>query len=120
VRDRNKIERAKTLRRALTPPEVALWSQLKSRRLDGLHFRTQHPVGPYILDFYCDAVRLAVEVDGVGHSMGDRPDYDARRDAWLLKHGIRTLRLRAADIRGDLLPIVDTIRAAVAAPSVTP
>ncbi|WP_240606559.1 DUF559 domain-containing protein [Phenylobacterium kunshanense] len=77
-------------------PEVLLWRVLKGRKMEGLHFRKQHPVGPYVLDFYCDARKLAVEVDGGSHGFGDRPDRDDRRDAWLAERGIRTWRLPAS------------------------
>jgi very-short-patch-repair endonuclease len=76
-------------------PEVLLWRVPKGRKMEGLHFRKQHPVGPYVLDFYCDARKLAVEVDGGSHGFGDRPDRDDRRDAWLAERGVRTLRVRS-------------------------
>jgi very-short-patch-repair endonuclease len=95
--------------------------RLKGRQLDGYQFRRQHPIGPYILDFYCPAVRLAVEVDGYSHEVGDAPAYDARRDAWLLKRGIETLRIgtELAKRPGDAaLTVLDAVRRR--APSVTP
>ncbi len=52
---------AQRFRQELTLPEGLLWRQLKGRKIGGLQFRRQHPVGPYILDFYCEALRLAVE-----------------------------------------------------------
>ncbi len=104
-------DRAKTLRRALSLPEVLLWRALKGRKLRGLQFRKQHPVGPYVLDFYCEAQRLAVEVDGGSHGFGDRPANDARRDAWLLDQEIRTLRLSASLVLRDLDDAVRTIEA---------
>jgi very-short-patch-repair endonuclease len=64
---------AKSLRRKLSLPEGLLWRAIKGRKLDGLHFRKQHPIGPYVLDFYCDEARLAIEVDGQSHSFGDLP-----------------------------------------------
>jgi very-short-patch-repair endonuclease len=67
-----------------------------------LQFRKQHPLGPYILDFYCDAVRLAVEVDGASHGFGDGPGYDARRDRWLLQRGVQTLRLTSRLVLHDV------------------
>jgi very-short-patch-repair endonuclease len=82
-------DRAKALRRTLSLPEVLLWKALKGRAVDGLHFRKQHPIGPYILDFYCEAAKLAVEVDGASHGAGDRPVRDERRDAWLAGAGDR-------------------------------
>ena len=89
---------AKQLRRRMALPEVLLWTGLKGRRLNGLHFRRQHPIGPYVLDFYCDAARLAVEVDGAGHGFGDGPMRDAVRDDFLLKRGVRILRLSARHV----------------------
>ena len=92
-------------------PEVLLWLGLKARRLEGLHFRKQHPIGPYVLDFYCDAARLAVEVDGGGHDFGDRPRLDTVRDAWMARQGIRTLRIPAVEV----LDSVDGALAAILA-----
>jgi very-short-patch-repair endonuclease len=60
---------ARELRRGMTAPELKLWRELRLRP-DGLKFRRQHPVGPYVLDFYCPAARVAIEVDGAVHSMG--------------------------------------------------
>ena len=89
------IKRAKGHRHSLTGGELGLGVRLKGRQLDGYQFRRQHPIGPYILDFYCPSVRLAVEVDGYSHVVGDAPAYDARRDAWLREQGIDTLRITA-------------------------
>jgi very-short-patch-repair endonuclease len=79
-------------------PEVLLWIGLKGRRLEGLHFRKQHPIGPYVLDFYCDTLKLAVEVDGSWHDFGDQPRRDAVRDEWMFRRGIRTLRIPASEV----------------------
>ena len=89
-------DRAKTLRHQMSLPEVLLWKALKGGAIDRLRFRKQHPLGPYILDFYCDAAKLAVEVDGASHGTEDRPERDARRDARLAEQGIATLRLPAS------------------------
>ena len=83
-------------------PEVLIWRRLKGRRTDGLHFRKQHPVGLYVLDFYCDSAKLAIEIDGQSHGVEDRPDRDERRDRWLRARGIRTLRLSAAYVLKSL------------------
>jgi very-short-patch-repair endonuclease len=103
------IQRARSLRRRMTPPEARLWVQLRRKGLEGWRFRRQHPVGPYVLDFYCDAARLAVEVDGQTHSIGAQPQHDRQRDAWLLLRDIRTLRLSASLIFEDLDAAVRTI-----------
>jgi very-short-patch-repair endonuclease len=106
-------DHALRLRRTLSLPEGLLWRAIKGRKLKGLHFRKQHPIGPYVLDFYCDAHRLAVEVDGGSHGFGDRPARDERRDAWLLAQGIETLRLAASLILEDVDDATATILARI-------
>ena len=64
----------------MTKPERELWSMLRRNQL-GLHFRKQHALEPYILDFYCAAARLCVEIDGPGHDQS--AEYDERRTKWL-------------------------------------
>jgi very-short-patch-repair endonuclease len=63
---------ARRLRRTMSLPEVLLWTQLRGKPL-GIKFRKQHPVGDYVVDFYCAEKQLAVEIDGIAHDMGDRP-----------------------------------------------
>jgi very-short-patch-repair endonuclease len=92
---------AKTLRRNPSPPEVILWQRLRGRRVAGLYFRRQHPIGPYVLDFYCDAAKLAVEVDGATHADAERARRDRERDTWCLGRGIETLRLSASVVLGN-------------------
>ena len=82
-------------------PEVVLWQLLRGGRLGALRFRRQHPIGPYILDFYCPAVRLAVELDGTAHDHPERAKRDRRRDAWLAARDIAVLRVRAQDVLED-------------------
>jgi very-short-patch-repair endonuclease len=88
-------KRARALRRNLTQPEQMLWALLRRNQL-GLHFRRQHALGPYILDFYCAAAKLCVEVDGPVHT--ERADHDARRDNWLAAEGIRTIRFSTEEV----------------------
>jgi len=104
---------ARRLRRQLTLPEGLLWRALKGRRFLGPHFRKQHPIGPYILDFYCDSAKLCVEVDSYVHGTEDRPERDERRDAWLLSLGVRTLRLRASLVLRDMDATLRTIQAEI-------
>jgi very-short-patch-repair endonuclease len=92
---------ARKLRREMSLPEVILWRNLRGDKLEGLRFRRQHPMGAYVLDFYCDAAKLAVEIDGAHHSLGDNPARDAERDAWLAARGIETLRIPAAYVLAD-------------------
>jgi very-short-patch-repair endonuclease len=103
------LRRASHLRRNLTPPEARLWSCLKAKSVAGYRFRRQHPIGPYILDFYCPAARLAVEVDGALHDFPDQQAHDERRTQWLKHQGIRVLRIRATDVRDYLSGVLDLI-----------
>ena len=101
----------------MTPPELRLWSALR-RRPEGLKFRRQHPFGPYVLDFFCDASKLAVEIDGEAHGRGDGPARDARRDAFLRRQGLSVLRVTAEEVRINLEGVVAQIGAAASfAPS---
>lgn len=92
------FDRARRLRREMTLPEIVLWRALRGKALNGLRFRKQHPMGKCVLDFYLPSARLAVEVDGAAHDMGDNPARDARRDAWLAGRGVRVLRVAARDV----------------------
>jgi very-short-patch-repair endonuclease len=90
-------------------PEVLLWTALRGGRLDGLKFRRQHPVGPYVIDFYCPAAHLAVEIDGWSHATEDRPEKDEIRDLRLADRGIFTLRIPAAEVLRSVDDTLSTI-----------
>ena len=92
------LKRARRLRRVMTEPEVMLWVRLRKRGEDRPVFRRQHPIGPYILDFYWPAAKLAVEVDGANHSEDARIAHDERRDAWLRREGVEVYRIAARDV----------------------
>jgi very-short-patch-repair endonuclease len=66
-------------------------------------------MGPYVLDFYCAKANLAIEIDGVSHDMGDRPQRDLRRDAWLEKHGVTLVRIAASDLTKQIDEVADAI-----------
>lgn len=80
------------LRHHLKPAEARLWTHLQRSQLAGRKFRRQHSVGRYILDFYCPAERLAIELDGAAHDSEMAQHYDAERDLFLRHCGIRVLR----------------------------
>ena len=98
---RKTVNLAKALRRSLSPAKAILWRHLRANGT-GFKFRKQHAAGPYVLDFYCAAAGLCVEVDGLAHDMGDNPARDERRDAWILEQGIKTLRIPAGEIFRDV------------------
>ena len=96
------LKRARSLRREMTLPEILLWQRIRGRKLDGLHFRHQQPMGPYILDFYCARAKLAIEIDGAeAHAQPGRRTHDTRRDAWLRGQGVHVVRFTAADVLND-------------------
>jgi very-short-patch-repair endonuclease len=88
----NILRFARKLRRSQTDTETRLWYLLRNRRLGGHKFRRQHPVERFVLDFYCEECKLAIEVDGGGHNLSGQMCYDAEREAVLAQEGIRTLR----------------------------
>jgi very-short-patch-repair endonuclease len=93
-----RIKAARYLRRNLTKPELWLWLRLEQREPNGLVFRNQHPLGPYVLDFYCAKAKLCVEVDGEIHTHDHQRKHDATRDQWLSERHIFTYRIIARDL----------------------
>jgi very-short-patch-repair endonuclease len=107
--DRNAVVlRARALRRQPTLPEGLLWRELR-KRPGGFKFRRQHPLGWYVVDFYCPAAGLVIEVDGQSHSMGNRAQEDAVRDRWIRQQGLRVIRFPAADVMNDVQSVVTAI-----------
>ncbi len=93
-------ERAKQLRQEMTPAEAVLWRALRTDQRDGLHFRRQQVLDGYIVDFYCHAGRLVIEVDGEIHAL--QADYDTERDAYIIASGMHVLRFSNERIMHDL------------------
>jgi very-short-patch-repair endonuclease len=89
--------RARQLRGEMSLPEVLLWRLLR-REPEGIKFRRQLPIGDYVLDFYVARLKLAIEIDGIAHDMGDRPERDATREAFLQAQGIEVVRLPAVEV----------------------
>ena len=100
-----------TLRSEGTAAEAVLWLSLKGRQIEGMRWRRQFGVGPYILDFYCPQLRLCIELDGAQHYTMQGEENDAQRDEWLLReHGIRTLRFENKMVFVDHDGMVQYIR----------
>ena len=100
---------ARTLRRRATLTERTLWMLLRDRRLSGLKFRRQLPVGPYVLDFVCLSRRLVIEADGPFHDTA----HDALRDQWLATQDFRVLRFTNGEIQSDAHGVLEKIRSAL-------
>ena len=101
------------LRRRQTDAEKRLWSCLRDRRLAGHKFRRQQPFGPFVVDFYCDAARLVIEVDGGGHGEPGQRAYDRQRTLALERLGLRVLRFWNDDVLVRTEAVVDVILAAL-------
>ena len=102
--------RARALRAQMTGAEAALWEALRGKQVGGLRFRAQHPVGRFILDFYCASCRLVVEVDGDSHL--ERGERDAERSAVLESLGYSVIRFTNAEVEADLGSVLERIRVA--------
>jgi very-short-patch-repair endonuclease len=85
-----------------------LWQRLRDRRAH-FKFRRQHPIGSYVLDFFCPEARLAVEVDGRQHARLERIARDRQRSSWLRLHGIEVLRVPAAEVEGSVEDVLQGI-----------
>ena len=101
----------KELRNGSTAAESTLWLSLKGRRVEGMRWRRQFSVGPYILDFYCPQLRLCIELDGAQHYTMQGSENDLLREEWLLReHGIRTIRFENKDIFINHEGVIEYIR----------
>jgi very-short-patch-repair endonuclease len=88
----------KDLRKKLTPAEATLWSLIKGKQLEGRKFRRQHSVDKYVLDFYCPAEKLAIELDGEPHFSDEGLKRDERRTEFLNAKKIKVLRFENDEI----------------------
>src|SRR5271169_2597608 len=102
--------RAKQLRRAMTPAETLLWRYLKADRIEGLGFRRQVPFRNYIADFVCLSVKLIVELDGVSHDFEERQRADRNRDVFFVSEGFQVLRFTNEQVMTNLEGVVEAIR----------
>lgn len=105
------LDHARSLRRNATEAERILWLHLRARRLAGFKFRRQHPIGVYILDFYCARARLAVEIDGDQHGTDAQRELDETRSAFLHTQGIRVLRFSNLEVLAEAHAVLEMILA---------
>jgi very-short-patch-repair endonuclease len=104
---KEKLQRAKELRRDMTPAEKVLWEELRANKL-GVHFRRQQIIAGFIVDFYCHKSALVVEVDGDIHDL--QQEEDARREKVLSELGLRIVRFRNDEVVKNLSAVVGKIR----------
>ncbi len=98
---------AEQLRDNMTAAEQVLWEAIREKKLGGLRFRAQHPVGQFVLDFYCASCKLAIELDGSVHE--NRAEEDAARTAHLEAYGYRVLRFQNNEVLTDLASVLTRI-----------
>jgi very-short-patch-repair endonuclease len=102
-----KLQRAKELRREMTPAEKILWEELRANKL-GVHFRRQQVIEGFIVDFYCHKAALVIEVDGDIHDL--QQEEDARREKVLSELGLRILRFRNDEVVRNVSAVVGKVR----------
>ena len=110
--------RARALRRAETPAERELWRWLLGRKLEGAKFRRQQPLGPFVVDFFCEEVRLVIEADGAPHFPS--PLRDRTRDLWLATAGFTVLRFENCQILEHTPAVLARICQAILSSRLTP
>lgn len=98
---------AKKLCRDMTPEERQLWNEVRNNRSDGLHFRRQQIIGSYIVDFYCEAADLVIELDGFGHLLSVAGD--KARDEELRGRGIEVMRIANGEVRANFDAVLKRI-----------
>ncbi len=103
-----KAQRAKELRKNMTPAEHALWQKLRANRLDDWHFRRQQIIDGFIVDFYCHQAALVIEVDGPIHE--NQQDADAERETILKARGLTILRFTNRQVMNDMTAVLSRIR----------
>jgi very-short-patch-repair endonuclease len=98
------------LRQRQTLAEKTLWAALRAGRLDGLKFRRQHPIGPYVVDFFCESLRLIVELDGAVHDDPAEQQRDSDREAYLRTYGYSVVRFPNEMVITQLTAVIDTLK----------
>ena len=104
------FEKAKQLRKNMTPAETVLWMHLKAG-LEGYKFRRQHPIGIYIADFYCHRAKLIIELDGSIHQLAEVQQNDNKREADLLEWGYQVIRFSNEEVFNKINFVLNRILA---------
>jgi len=104
---------ARRLRADLTPAERRLWQGIRAHRLDGLHFRRQVEISPYVVDFACTSARLVIELDGAAHDHELDQVRDEARDAELRARGYRVIRFENREVMEQGDAVIESIRQAI-------
>ncbi len=104
-------ELARQLRKVPTPAEEKLWAILRGDKLNGVHFRRQHAIGKYVIDFCCVKRKLAIELDGSPHL--EQTEYDIQRTAYLESLGYKVIRFWNGQVMKDIEGVIHSIEASL-------
>ena len=104
------FRRARQLREKSTATEQILWERLRGKQLDGFRFRRQHPIGNFIVDFYCHRAKLIVEVDGSIHLLKTEKAYDLERNEFFNERQFEVIRFSNQEVNHDIEDVLDRIR----------
>ena len=114
ISHRTTLKDQKTLRQSLrnnsTAPEAILWRTLKGKQIDGLKFRRQFGLGPYVLDFYCPEIKLCIELDGEIHKSYEQSQYDEIRTRFMASNNIKVIRFENDAVYRNIEAIKETIK----------
>jgi very-short-patch-repair endonuclease len=114
------LDLKRRLRSNMTGTETRLWSRLRARQLQGLKFRRQHGIGPYIVDFYCPEQSLIIEVDGDSHADADQILKDRQREKYLQSFGLHVIRYINDDILKNLDGVMEDLAERLSSRSTSP
>ena len=110
----NTFDKARLLRNSMTEAEKIVWDKLKNRKVFNARFRRQHPIGSFIVDFYCHEYKLAIEIDGEIHLKTEVNEYDDGRTHDIEKFGIKILRFTNNEVFTNLNKIIVEILKTIA------
>jgi very-short-patch-repair endonuclease len=108
-RDKELVKKARALRNNMTRAEKILWSRIREKKINGHKFRRQQPIFDYIADFYCNELKLIIEVDGEIHSLPEKTNYDSKRDNILKINGYHILRLSNVEVETEINSAINKI-----------
>ncbi|HEY4485368.1 MAG TPA: endonuclease domain-containing protein [Nitrospiria bacterium] len=114
------VYRRRELRKVMTPVENHLWLRLRYKQVAGIKFRRQHGIGPFIVDFFCPEIALAIEVDGDVHAQADQIVRDQEREAFLRNLGVDVVRFQNYDVLRNIDGVIEKIIGLAAARSTSP
>ena len=109
-------QRRQELRRNLTDGEKAFWRKVRNRQFNGMRFFRQYSIGPYVLDFYCSAVKIAIELDGGQHNQSEKNEYDEARFEYLKMQGINVMRFWNHEVLIDIQSVLNKLHMRITPP----